>query len=149
MSSKSVELANAIVGALNDDATSFVLNFQAKRRAAPLTERELDDEPGLTVSVFTGAKKAERVTRGSYQRNYKPIIAIQRKLDGGTYEANLILADKLEQLSEQIETRLEDEDLADLSFVGFDEELDREPYNAEAMRDLGFFAVAITLEYTG
>ncbi len=102
----------------------------------------------VAVLVFTGSSKLERVTRGSYAQTYKPIIAVQKALTDVTLEGNEAIVDQLEELVEQIETVLEDEDLADLSFQGFDDDQDREAYNVEALQNLSFFTTAIQVEYT-
>ncbi len=148
MSSVRVDLADAIVDLLNDGGNQFILTFVAQRKSAPLTAIELSELKDLSVLVFTGSSKLERVTRGSYGKTYKPIVAIQRLLTDETPEGNEAIVDQLEELVEQIEAVLEDEDLADLSFVGFDDEQDREAYNAEALQNLSFFTTAIQLEYT-
>lgn len=148
MSSKSVELADAIVASLNDEDNEFVLTFDAKRRAAPFTINEIEELKTLQVSVFTGSVKAERTIRAGFAKTYRPVVALQQKLGGETDEVNLAIADKITELSEQIVEHLGELDLAELSFAAFDEEQDREQYNAEALRDLGVYAVAIGLEYT-
>lgn len=149
--SRSVELADAITAFLNDAGNSFVLSFEAVRRAAPLTETELQNANQVQVLVFTGSTKTERITRGQTQRTYKPVIGIQRPLKEPTAEANLAIIDQLQELVEQIETALEAQDFElaewNASFVSFDEEQYAEVYNAEILRDLSFFASAIELEY--
>jgi hypothetical protein len=148
MSSKNVELADAIVEKLNDGTTTFEFAFEAVRREAPYSSKELEDLSEVVVSVFTGSVKAERVTRRRYSKTYKPAVVIQRYLNGGTEEANQALVAQLHTLAEQIETVLEPEDFADLSIVGFNEEQDRPPYNLEMLMDNNVFHVAIVPEYT-
>lgn len=148
MSSKSVELADAIVAALNDPTNGFVLTFEARRRAAPFHVSEIEQLSTLNVSVFTGSVKSERSTRASFAKTYKPFVAVQQKLGGASDEDNLAIADKITELSEQIVELLEQEDLAGLSFVATDDEQDREQYSSEALRDLNVYTVAIGFEYT-
>lgn len=148
MASKSVELRDAIADLLNDDDNDFAMAFEALPRTAPLTETEVGELQTVGVYVFTGSVKAVRVQRRRFERTYKPVIAVYHPLNRPNETLNLELTNQLQELIEQIEAVVEDSDLADLSFVGFDEEEDREPYNAEAARTLSFFASAITLEYT-
>ncbi len=146
--SKSVDLADAIVALLNDEDNSYSLPFQAERRAAPFSVNELENLKEVQVAVFTGAKKSERVTRESFAKTYRPIVAVTQYLDANDRDVEQAQADKLEQLVEEIEDILEDEDLVDLSFVSFDEESDRAPFSDEALQNLRVFVTAITLEYT-
>lgn len=146
MSSRSNDLADAIVALLNDEDNDFVLEFTARRASSPLTETELTDAKEVQVLVFPGARKSERVTRGSTAKSYKPVIGVQRSLTLPSIEANEQLIDQLQELVEQIEDSITDVD--DLSFVGFEEDQYAEIYSTEALRDLSFFAAAIEAEYT-
>ena len=147
MSSKSIELADAIVSQLNQHPEGFILQFEAERKALPLTTQELETLSTLKVMVFTGSQKAERRTQRGFKKTYKPIVVLQRKLDGATEEVNLGLADQLVELSDQISERLEAEELVNLHFIGFDEGQDRDEYNAELMHAHGVFSVVRTFEY--
>lgn len=146
--STSVDLANAIVELLNDADNEFSLPFTAARRSAPFTVNELEQLHSVVVAVFTGAKKSERATREHFSRTYRPVVAVTQYLDATDQNTEQSQADALEQLVEEIEDVLEDQDLADLSFVSFDEEGDRAPFSDEALQNLRVFVTAITLEYT-
>ncbi len=155
MSSKNVELADAIVELLNrpnsTEEEPYEFSFEATRKALPLTESELEGLKEVVVMVFTGSVKAERrVQRGdaAFKRTYKPIVVIQRRLTEPTEEANLVIADKLMQLSDQLSERLLGKELKDLHFIGFDDGQDRQEYSTEMMRDYGVFSVARTFEYS-
>lgn len=155
MSSKNVELADAIVELLNRSQAAeeepYEFSFSAVRKAMPLTESELENLQTVEVMVFTGSVKAERrVQRGpaAFKRTYKPIVVIQRRLAEGTEEANLAIADKLIKLSDQVSARLLGRELKDLHFIGFDDAQDRQEYNVEMMRDYGVFSVVRTFEYS-
>ncbi len=145
---KNVELADAIVAKLNDGTDTYEFAFEAIRREAPFSTKELQDVAEVHVSVFTGTVKSERVSRARYKKSYKPAVVIQRYLNGGTIEANEALVARLHTLTEQIETVLEPEDFADLAIVGLNEEQDRVPYNLEMLMDNNVFHVAIVPEYT-
>jgi len=152
MSSKTVELAAAIVDLLNrepeGDEEEFVLQFDAQRQHAPLTAFELVELDEVRVSVFTGSTKSERVERKRFSKSLKPIVAVQRGLNLETPEANVAMVDKLQELVEQIEARIASESqLAEMSFEGFEEDQDREPYSPEVMSTLNAFVSAIQLEY--
>ena len=148
MSAASIDLADAIVELLNDDSNSYVMSFKAERALAPLTEEELEKAGEVRVLVFPGARRREPATRGHSAKSYQPVVGIQRALKEATPESNEELSVKLTELVEQIEDVLDGEDLAGLSFVNMDGEQYSEIYNAEAMRDMSFFAAAIQLEYT-
>lgn len=147
--SSSVELADAIVGLLNDPTNDFSFEFTAERRSAPLTTEELSELSNVKVYVFTGTTAKERLTRAQFQVRYKPIVVVQRPLDGTSQSGEQQSVDQLETLVEEIENVITDEDQGSLHFVGFDEENDRDPYDALALADLKVFARAITPEYLG
>jgi hypothetical protein len=144
----SSELAQAIVDFLNGE--TFSIDFTAARRAVPFwTLEELGDE--LRVSVFTGTKRTERITRGNFQKTYKPIVAVQKKLPAGD-EAELQQAsDDLQQLVDEIEEVFETADFEvggnRYTFQSFNEEQEEDSYGIEALRSFGVFAVPIVLEY--
>lgn len=156
--SKSVELAEALTALLNDKdqavgvlgGDGYSMPFEAKRRAAPFTVTELEELKVVQVAVYTGAQSRERQTRGKYRHTYKPIISIQQYADGRSEADVLTKVDALEGLVEEIYTVLEksDLDLAGLSFLAFDDEEDREAYNADALKTLKVFVTDIELEYT-
>lgn len=156
MSAKSVELADAIAALLNDQevvaealGNGFSLSFEAKRRAAAFAVEELEELRDVQVSVFTGATRRERLTRGSWKHTYRPIIAIQKYMPGRDEPSELAQIDSLELLFEEICTVFEnDADLAELSFVSFDGEDERDPYNYDALGQLKVFSTIIELEYT-
>ncbi len=148
MSSKNVELANAIVAKLNDGTTEFEFAFAAVKREAPYSTKDIQDLAEVVVSVFTGTLRAVRTGRKHWEKTYKPAVVIQRYLNGETAEANEAIVARLHTLAEQIEDLLEDEDLADLSIVGLNEDQDRPPYNVEMLMDNNVFNVAVVPEYT-
>lgn len=148
MSAVSIDLADAIAALLNAESNEYVMSFAAERALSPLTETELEKSSEVRVLVFPGARRTERATRGSSAKSYQPVVGIQRPLKEATPEANEQVSVRLTELVEQIEDVLDNEDLAGLSFVNLDGEQYSEIYNAEAMRDLSFFAAAIQLEYT-
>lgn len=150
MSAKSIELADAIAAHLNDN--DFEFQFEARRRHAPLSSEELEKLKGVLILVFAGPVALERVTRGRFKRTYKPIIAIHRRLNGASLEANEVLADKLVELTEQIAESLEDTDMEaggePLILNSFSDEQDNDLYSAEAMQTANIFIHATRLEYT-
>jgi hypothetical protein len=143
MSAKNVELADAIVDLLNEEV--FPIPFHAHRKVVPFDD--VQDIREVQVVVFTGPVAAVRITRGEFQRTYKPTVAVLQKIEPGDESTQLLQCDGLQNLVALIEERLTDEDLVDLTFQGFDEEQDRDPYNVEMLKALGAFATAITLTY--
>jgi hypothetical protein len=145
--SKSVELADAVVDLINAK-TNYIFGVVAKRRRVPF---DAIDKLLRTpqVSVFQGPKKAEIITRGSFLRTYKTVVAVQKKLGSDPEADRNEEVDMLSTLVEQIETQVEGEDLAGLSFLSFNEEQEEDAYGIEALRSLGCFAVPIFLQYQG
>jgi hypothetical protein len=143
--SKSVELANAIVERINTG--HYQKQFKARRLAVPIVEAEkLTD---LLVAVFTGTLTTTQITRDTFERTYKPIVTVQKRLQPGSDAAQEVAqADELQNLVEEIEERLAGSDLARLSFLGFEEGDERDTYGLEPMRDHKVFAASITLHYT-
>ena len=154
MSSVGVDLAEAVTAWLNDVDNApdggWVQSFEAERTAAQLSLAELESLNNLRVLVFSGPVRAERVGRKGqpFKKTYKTTVAVHRRLDHGTYAANLELADQLVELTEQIETQLEDADFDDLSFVAFNEEQYNDAYSADVMQTANLFVHAVTLEHT-
>ena len=153
--SVAVTLANAIVNRLN--SVTFSQRFTATRRIVPFMKPDDAALHSVQVYVLANTRKAERRTRHDFARMYKPIVVVQKRLTAGADEAiETDEVDDLQTLVEEIEEALEDEDYIanqlppalQLSFVGFDEEQDRDAYGLEAMKDHRVFATAITLEYT-
>lgn len=151
MSSTSRELVQAIVAKLNAEPGAgedeYVLQFTAVAASAPLTETELQEVSGVQVMVFAGSRKRERITRGRSATSFRPVIGIQRPINLETTEANEALVADCQHLLEQIEERLDGVNLAGLTYLSLDDEQFTEFYNAEALRDLSYFAAAIELEY--
>ena len=147
MSSEAITLVDAIVAELNTTTSPFVFSFKAVRRMAPFASVELDELKDLNVLAFVGSSRRERSTRNKFSRYYKPVIAIQRRLDGLDDSSRTAHADQLTELVEQIEDALEGKDLGGMSFIGFDTEQDREAFNAAAMQAISFFSTAIIPEY--
>jgi hypothetical protein len=144
----SSELAQALVDFLNGE--TFSIDFTAARRAVPFwTLDELGNE--LRVSVFTGTKRTERITRGSFQKTYKPIVAVQKKLPAGDESELQTESDALQELVDEIEESLEVADFQvgdnKYTFQSFNEEQEEDSYGIEALRSFGVFAVPIVLEY--
>ena len=153
--SVAVTLANAIVNRLN--SVTFSQRFTATRRIVPFMKPDDAALRSVQVYVLANVRKAERRTRHDFARTYKPIVVVQKRLTAGADEAiETDEVDDLQTLVEEIEEALEDEDYIanqlppalQLSFVGFDEEQDRDAYGLEAMKDHRVFATAITLEYS-
>jgi hypothetical protein len=144
---KTIELADGIVALLNAAAPSMEFQFQASRAVAVSTLLELQELKDLRVSVFTGSVKRVRGTRKHFDKTYKPVIAIQRKFDGGSPEQNLVLDARLELLEEQIVAALENVPIAGLAMMQCDEEQDKENFSAEAAFAVNVFASSITLTY--
>lgn len=152
MIAKTVELSEAIVAAINshEGLVAYEVAFFAERRSVPFDN--VKDLAGLRVVVFDGVKSAERTgrsgTANAFTRTYKPTIAVLQKIPSTSDGDRKTLIDRNQIVVEQIEDVLEDLDLAGLTFVGFDEEQDRDPYNVETLKANGCFVVAIGLEYS-
>ncbi len=147
MSAISIVMADAIVTALNTpQSPPFIFEFEAQRRAAPFTIEELHELTDLKVLVFPGSVSAERIDRKRFKRTYKPVISILKALEGSDDASRLAQSNLLVELVEQIESCIEVADVG-YSFYGFDQEQDREPYNAGIMQSTKAFATAIILVY--
>lgn len=144
---KTVELANGIVAVLNAAAPTMQFNFTATRAVAAMTLAELQELSAIRVSVFTGSVKHVRSTKKEFDKTYKPVVAIQRKFDGGTQEANLQLDADLELLREQIIEALKNTNIAGCAAMEIDEEQDVETCSAEAAQAINVFASSVTLTY--
>src|SRR5574337_1092062 len=117
MSVTAIDLANAVVARLNvrpsvprADAplfTGFTTEFLAERRTAPFSDVELDEMNDLRVVVFYGPTKSIRRgrtgSRDEFQKSYKSIIAVQKKLAGEDADAKQADADTLMKLVQDIE----------------------------------------------
>lgn len=152
--STATELADAIVSLLNDEQNEFSVEFDARRRAVPIVKPEDSALKTVQVSVFAGVRSADRRarggTRGGFAHIYKPVVAVQQKLEPSGEQAQLEAADELQLLVEEIETLLKliDGPMAGLEFIGFDEATaERDAYSAELLRANSIFASIITLEF--
>lgn len=150
MSAKTVDLSLAIVELLKLHE-GFVPTFIPERRTVPYDKVEqLND---LRVVVFDGPKAAERTGRAGagreFTRTYKPTVAVLKKLAASNESVRQSQSDELQSLVGQIEeVLLADFDALGLTFIGFDEEQERDPFNIEMLKGLSCFAVATTLEYS-
>jgi hypothetical protein len=147
--SKAVDLANAVVTALNDAGLS--IGFEAKRRAVPFmaTDKALQT---LQVSVFTNTRSAVLASRAGFIHTYKPVISLVKKLAAAEDDARLVEVDGLTDLASEIETVIQNYDwqtAVQLTFMGFDEEQDRDTYGIEPLRTAGCFALPMLLEFQG
>lgn len=150
MSARAQQLCDAIVEALGKPSEPYVMAFEAERRVVPLFTKDIQERKTVAVSVFMGSYSAERVGRSgksAWRKTYKPIIGVQRYLDGGTNEANEAIAATLIELVEQILHTIEQSDTGDFSLIRVNDETEKELYSADIMRSANIFATAITLEF--
>jgi len=143
--SKSAELAQAIVDAIN--AATLPIAVDAKRRSTPFSEddQELAD---VQVSVYVGTKATSQNTRGTRLKVYKPVVTVTKRLTNAADAIQTEEADQLIDLVNAIEEAV-GVTLAGCGFQKFDEEQDRDSYNMAALQLSGCFAVPIVLEYWG
>lgn len=144
MASKSKELADAIVIWINEGG-GYVQDFTARR--VPSLYIDIKNLTTLQVVVYDGARASTRSTRASYERTWKPVVAVLKKLDSGNETERLAEVDVLTELVEQLEQRLENTTLADLVHESFNEEQDADPFNLESLKQQGCFAASIQLTY--
>jgi hypothetical protein len=147
--SKAIDLADAIVTLLNT-ATDYSMQFEARRRTVPIVKVDDPLLKTVQVSVFTGVRSADRRSRRGFANVYKPVIAVQKKLDSQDEAGRLAESDALQGFVEEIETELEaiDEPLVGLGFIGFDESAaERDSYSADLLRANGIFAAILGLEF--
>lgn len=137
-------LAQAIVDWLNDPARNFSITFRAERRAIPIERAE--ELATVKVSVFAGTTKAERISRAEFQKTFRPVVAIQKRVMAASESQRLEEYDNLIALVDEIQNALIN-DYTGYSFVGFDNEQERDSYAVQALREHGCFATAIVLEY--
>jgi hypothetical protein len=144
--STAVDLPKAIVDKLNDTANSFSLAFEAKRRAVPFLPQDKEIKQ-LQVAVFAGSKSSGINERGGNLKAYKPVIHVIKQLSSGDDAVRLEEVDQLIELVGEIES-VAGTDLAGCGFMRFDEEQERDAYNAELLK-AGCFSVPIVLEFWG
>lgn len=141
--SKATDLADALVTWLN--GKDYALSFEAKRRLFPALEIK---SPELFVSLFAGPRSSERITRESWSHTYTAFLVVQQKIDAKDAETTQ-QADDLSDLVEAIETDLEalEDELAELTFQGFDEAVERLPFSEEHLQQVGVFSAVVGLEF--
>ena len=140
--SVTTDIADALVNHLN--GTGFACPFTAVRLAFPKATVTAAD--GVLVSVFVGPRTAEVFSRGTYQRGYIVYLVVQKKIDAVDAEQSTEI-DALADLVEAIETAVEGVDMAGIANIGYDESVERLPYNLEAIRQAGVFAAIVGLSY--
>jgi len=142
MQAVSVQIAEAVKDHLN--AGSFSWEFDCKRLAFP--KATIQEADGLLVSVFSGPRQSDQLTRGYFQRQYTIYLVVQRKLSAEDAES-MTLPDELTLLVEEMEMSLEDVVMAGYTMIEFSGDIERVPFNVELMRDAGIFASVIAVEY--
>ena len=142
MPAVSVQIADAVKDALNSG--SFSWEFDCKRLAFP--RATIQEADGLLVSVFTGFRRSEQFTRGTYQKTYLVYLVLQRKLAAADAES-ITIPDELTLLVEEIETALEGTAMASHTMIGYSDDVERVPFNVELLRDAGVFVAVVALEY--
>ena len=139
----SAAVANAVTESIN--AGDYEYKFRAKRRTFP--REKITEADSVVVSVFSGPRTSERLTRGTWESEFTVYVVVQRKLPSESRETTGE-ADKLTELVEAIERHLEaNESLGSYELQRYDDSTDRLPFAIELIRDTGMFSAMFGLVY--
>lgn len=137
-----ISLADALVDFVN--AGFYDESFTATREMWP---QKAVETSGLNVAVYVGPRGGAITTRSSYRHEYSVFLVVTEKLSG-TEATQKTRAAALSTLVEEIEQSIENERIDGLEMIEYSEDVDRQPYNIEQLREVGTFVSAVGFSFT-